>query len=215
MSLNTKTQKPKTSIEAIFLDIGGVVLEIDWRPVLKNLDIHDQVTQQRLVNEFHSFEPHHQFERGQINEDEFLTQLSLFFGYHEDQEKIIHAWNSLVLGPINGIERIFEKYSGKIPIYTLSNTNRIHMKDCFERFSVMSLFDDYCMSYDLGHRKPENEIYLAAISKAGLDSKPGSCLFIDDTLDNVEAARKAGLKAEHSINSSDQTLDHLEKHIGY
>ncbi|MEU8222346.1 HAD-IA family hydrolase [Kribbella sp. NPDC048915] len=57
------------------------------------------------------------------------------------------------------------------------------------------LFDVSCYSYDLGVAKPDPEFFTRAAARIG--AAPESILFIDDTLRNVEAARQAGLHAEH------------------
>lgn len=59
----------------------------------------------------------------------------------------------------------------------------------------LDLFDGVLLSCDLGLLKPEPGIYRACIEKA--EAAPEECLFIDDILANVEAARACGMRAIH------------------
>jgi putative hydrolase of the HAD superfamily len=57
------------------------------------------------------------------------------------------------------------------------------------------LFDVSCYSYDIGAVKPHTAFFHEALTRIG--AEPSSVLFIDDTVQNVHAAREAGLAAEH------------------
>ena len=59
------------------------------------------------------------------------------------------------------------------------------------------LFDREFYSCDLGCMKPSAAFFEAMVREGGLD--PARTLFIDDRLDNVEAARSCGLVAEHFV----------------
>ena len=54
-------------------------------------------------------------------------------------------------------------------------------------------FDELVLSCELGLLKPELEIYEAALDRAG--ALPSESLFVDDSADNVEGARRAGLSS--------------------
>ncbi|OJY32325.1 MAG: hypothetical protein BGP11_02860 [Rhodobacterales bacterium 65-51] len=56
-------------------------------------------------------------------------------------------------------------------------------------------FDVTVVSGQEGILKPEARIYARLCDRAGLE--PGDCLFIDDSLKNVEGARAFGMQAEH------------------
>jgi putative hydrolase of the HAD superfamily len=57
-----------------------------------------------------------------------------------------------------------------------------------------TLFDVSCYSWELGAAKPDPEFFAAAAQRIG--AEPSAILFIDDTGENVRAARDAGLAAE-------------------
>ena len=78
----------------------------------------------------------------------------------------------------------------------LSNTCESHWEYCATRFAVIrELFDVHVLSYEVGAMKPDPAIYRAAAEK--VDLPPPEIFFVDDRLENVQAARKAGFDAVH------------------
>ncbi|WP_327090813.1 HAD-IA family hydrolase [Nonomuraea sp. NBC_01738] len=67
----------------------------------------------------------------------------------------------------------------------------------------MTTFDAVVSSAKVGVAKPDARIYEIAAETAG--AEPGRCLFIDDRLDNVEAARALGMTGIHY-----RTIDDLD-----
>ena len=53
------------------------------------------------------------------------------------------------------------------------------------------IFDVVVVSYELGHAKPDREIYEATLSKLGV--VPQDALFVDDRGENIAAADELGL----------------------
>lgn len=189
-----------------------MVFKIHWKPVLDSVGIQDPEKQKQISQNFAHFPPHHLFEKGLISEEEFLSELRSLLGIDCDDEKLKSAWNALIISPLEDIDQVFEKYKGKYAMYTLSNTNSLHMDHCFEQYDILQKFDGYCMSYELQCRKPELDIYIKSAQKAGVQDFK-NCIFIDDTLENVEAARQAGFTAFHSVNSVKDTIDQIDHAI--
>lgn len=63
------------------------------------------------------------------------------------------------------------------------------------RIPIGHLFDDMVISAEVRIAKPELGIYLLAVERLGI--RPQEAAFVDDILENVEAARRAGLNAIH------------------
>ena len=93
----------------------------------------------------------------------------------------------------------------------LSNTNEIHIQEIESRVGA-EVFSDFCalfekvyLSHELGLRKPHPEGFTHIIEEQGLAAS--ETLFIDDSIQHVEGAIKAGLRAYHLTD--DQTIDQL------
>jgi putative hydrolase of the HAD superfamily len=127
--------------------------------------------------------------------------LSLSQKEFSDHE-IDHAWN-IMLGDLPQRRvAMLEEVGATKRIYLLSNTNGIHYRafcaDIEKNMKIQrfeALFQKLYWSHELGMRKPNQDIFQHVLSDNGLD--PASTLFIDDSPQHVEGARKLGIKAFH------------------
>lgn len=196
------------SIDAVFLDIGGIILEIDWRRTASAIGYLDAIKQEAMWKKVAHWDVHLEFERGKISPEQFFSQLRNELSLSEEHD-LIQAWNKLIVGPLPGVEDIFSRYKNKIQLIALSNTNKTHYDHQIESFSILKKFDRFVTSFSIGHRKPDPEIFIAAAELVGV--KPERAVFIDDSLANVECARRIGFKAFQTVNSPIETLSILSK----
>lgn len=79
-------------------------------------------------------------------------------------------------------------------LYVLSNTSSIFYILLETSLSdIATLLDGYIISCDVKQMKPYKEIYLSLVKKYELNIQ--ECIFLDDLKENVEAARRLGIKA--------------------
>jgi HAD superfamily hydrolase (TIGR01509 family) len=62
----------------------------------------------------------------------------------------------------------------------------------------LSFFDVVLFSSEIGVQKPAEEAFQMTVT--AFQELPEHCLFIDDNLDNIQAAQKLGLKTIHCTN---------------
>jgi putative hydrolase of the HAD superfamily len=89
---------------------------------------------------------------------------------------------------------------GKLRLGLLSNTDPLHFKYALSKFPVLTAFDQWILSYEVGFKKPDIRIYQKAIEWASV--KPEKILFIDDMERHVEVARSLGMKGIHFISAA-------------
>jgi HAD superfamily hydrolase (TIGR01509 family) len=83
--------------------------------------------------------------------------------------------------------------------WLLSNTNPKHIQDEVEKkYLFPSLVDGTIYSFDARCRKPDRQIYDCLLERS--QTEPEECIFIDDLIENVEAARLIGIHAIHYSN---------------
>ena len=83
--------------------------------------------------------------------------------------------------------------------WLLSNTNTKHIQDEIEKkYLFPSLVDGAIYSFDARCRKPDRQIYDFLLES--LKADPQECVFIDDLIENVKAARLIGMQAIHYHN---------------
>jgi 2-haloacid dehalogenase len=88
------------------------------------------------------------------------------------------------------VERLAEAHR----VLLFSNTNREHWQHLLRLSDGrIGRFEAY-LSHEIGDAKPSPAAFAVVAARADID--PGRCLFIDDRMLNVEAARLAGFRAE-------------------
>src|SRR3989338_9125521 len=60
------------------------------------------------------------------------------------------------------------------------------------RYGIPEFYDEIISAGETGYAKPNPKIFEAALARLGAKSE--DCIFVDDTEDNVEAARSLGMK---------------------
>jgi putative hydrolase of the HAD superfamily len=81
----------------------------------------------------------------------------------------------------------------KVPVALLSNAST-NLLDDLERSGILGAFDAVIGSAHIGTAKPNEAAFAAAAAAIGVPFD--RCLFVDDTLGHVEAARALGARAE-------------------
>ncbi|WP_319411512.1 HAD family phosphatase [uncultured Cohaesibacter sp.] len=119
---------------------------------------------------------------------------------HPRYEKEIRAyrdrWHDMVPGVIAGTVLIKERLQEmNVPLYAITNFATDTFRECQERFPTLKQFRDIVISGDEKIVKPDADIFLRLLERNGLDAE--DCLFVDDSLPNVEGARAVGMYAHH------------------
>jgi putative hydrolase of the HAD superfamily len=196
-------------IRNIIFDLGGVLLNIN--PLLSLLEFANlsktdpEVLKNRLASD-HVFE---KFDTGALSPDGFRAELCRIMDYKASDTEIDDAWNILLLDfPAERVE-LLKQLKSNYRIFLLSNTNIIHFwkytGDFYSTYGIpmAELFDKLFLSYEIGIHKPDAGIYTHVLQNAGI--KAEECVFIDDSLANVDAARLLGMKGIHIANGNDVT----------
>ena len=87
--------------------------------------------------------------------------------------------------------KLLPELKKKYKLAVVNNGNAIAKKYWDEKF-VFKEFDIFVNSALQGVRKPDPKIYLITCTK--LKVEPAECLFMDDTLENIETAIKLGMQ---------------------
>src|SRR5690554_5303725 len=118
----------KAKIKNIILDLGGVLLNIDYLRTIeafKKLGVKhfDEMYTQAKQNELFDA-----FETGQINPDKFLAEIAQHLPKEIKKEEIVNAWNEMLLDfPKERLEFLC-KLNTQYNLVLLSNTNVIHLE---------------------------------------------------------------------------------------
>jgi putative hydrolase of the HAD superfamily len=191
------------NIRNIIFDLGGVILNIDFKlteKALKELGIDnfsEYMTQQHISSFFK------EYEIGKIDDASFVRALQSLASKPLAEDAIINAWNALLADfPRERIE-LLQRLKTNYRLFLLSNTNSIHYKEFQRKLRLQTgnyledYFEKTYYSHEVGLSKPSIEIFQLVISENKLD--PSQTLFIDDTEGNIVAAKQAGLQTHHIV----------------
>jgi putative hydrolase of the HAD superfamily len=130
-----------------------------------------------------------------------------------DPVDVVYAdvWHRIALVDTS-IELVRQLRAAGYGVHLATNQERYRGEHMRTVLGYDELFDVSCYSFDVGAIKPDPAFFEEALRRIGA---PGSSvLFIDDTINNVHAAREAGLAAEHwhFEQGHDVLLKHLAGH---
>jgi len=181
-------------IKNYIFDFGGVLYEINHRKTLeefsrlssrKDLFHHDN------LDYFINYPLIRKYEKGMISTDEFRRNLKKEFCINTSDDEFNFAWNLTLIRIYPDTISVIQKYSKLGRIIILSNTSELHYKKFEpECRKLLSLFERCFFSFQIRIAKPDMEIFKYIINKTGFDKT--ETLFIDDSIKNIEAARKFG-----------------------
>ena len=198
-------------IKSVIFDLGGVIYGVDYHKTINAFkalgidrfeEVYAKAGQSDLFNDL---------EEGKISRDVFVERIKTLSGQDMISSHIFIAWNSMLLGFMPDALTCLKRLRGSYRLFLLSNTNEIHIQEIESRVGA-EVFSDFCalfekvyLSHELGLRKPHPEVFTHIIEEQGLAAS--ETLFIDDSIQHVEGAIKAGLRAYHLTD--DQTIDQL------
>jgi FMN phosphatase YigB (HAD superfamily) len=191
--------KQAKMIKNIIFDFGNVLLNINESASYKALETLLDPAKCADINEMVFFP----FEKGEISEEAFFNRLQRRSTKVYQAEVYHQAWNAMFLDFPTIREKMLLNLKNKYRIFLLSNTNITHIRfvrKLLERENNIfdfehTFFEKAYYSFEMGMRKPDLEIFELVLKDSGLIASKS--LFIDDKIENVEAAKALGLKTFH------------------
>src|SRR5436190_18514535 len=184
-----------TNITAIIFDYGNVLIEWNPRHVYRRY-FNDEETMERFLHEVDFMEWNAQQDKGRTFAEgvaalskEFPQHAHLIQAYHD------HWKDSIGESYVGTIEILKQLKQAGYPLYGLSNWSAETFPFVREKYNFFDLFDDMVISGEVGHVKPNREIFQILLEKIGRPAH--ECLFIDDALPNIQQANTMGFKTIH------------------
>ncbi len=191
-----------TDVDAIILDFGGVLFNIDYDAPARAFQALGMTDFRAIYSQASQTDLFDRLEVGKISNEDFLEALKQYLPHGVSTEQVLHAWNVILLDiPKHRIDFV-HRLAARYRLFLLSNTNAIHVAEFEQTIDrTMGLayfrqaFERIHYSNVLGRKKPYPETYLHVCESHGL--VPSRTLFIDDSLQHVVGALTAGLHAYH------------------
>lgn len=190
---NAYPRKPSGNIDTIIFDIGNVLVDFSWRQMLIRKGIPEELVE-KIGDATVRTDIWNEFDRGVMSHEEIVEKLCAnspeFSDYihkgFDDFEGIVKL-RSTSIPLIEGLKKAHYR------VLVLSNFSKGAI-DCNKKeMAFLEYVDGGILSYKDKVIKPDKEIYDLIVDRYGLDRS--KCVFVDDTLKNVEGAKNAGIKA--------------------
>lgn len=195
---------------AVLLDLGNVVLEVDFRRTFaywaRQADVSFGHLQARWVID----DAYRKHEIGALNFVEYTDSLSrrleISLPLHHWQQ----GWNELFVGPYLQVQQRLEALGQRLPLFAFTNTNPTH-EACWRNLYPLALerFREIYVSSTIHQRKPDRKAYAFVAAAMGLE--PAEILFVDDSHENIVGAAESGLQVRWVRSETEvvQVLDEL------
>lgn len=185
--------------DVIIFDLGGVIIDIDYTATIQRFQSMGIANFDELFSQALQTDLFDRYETGQISSPHFLNLLKEKLGVTQSPNEIVFAWNAMIKGfnleKLNILEAIKETKTTAL----LSNINDLHevfarrkLKEVTDK-PLEDFFNYTFLSHKIKARKPDVQTFIYVCKQMGVPVE--RVLFIDDSIQHVEGARKAGLNA--------------------
>lgn len=188
------------NIKNIIFDYGNVIFSIDFKRVQQSWNQLGIANPETFFGHKEQDKIFDKFDRGEVTAAEFRDYVREKTNNPAlTDDEIDAAWNSILVGIAKGNHDLLLQLKDKYRTFLLSNINAIHydyimnyLKTDFGFDGNDHLFEKTYYSHLTGKRKPEPAIFEQVLTENNL--KPEETLFIDDSPQHLEAAKKLGIQ---------------------
>ena len=180
-------------IKNVVFDFGGVLL--DWNPryLYRNYFKTEEEMEYFLAH-ICTDEWNAEQDRGRLFDEGVRLLEKRYPDYAEAIRMYRDEWPIMLRSDIpETVDLLYRLKAAGYGIYGLTNWSAETIPVAFDRYAFLHDFDGIVVSGREGLLKPDPRIYALLLERYGL--KAGECVFLDDNLRNVEAAREAGWHA--------------------
>jgi len=201
-------------VDAVLFDFGNVLIDLDYPKIIQEFKKVANKNQENIRKLVMDSKVLIKFETGQIGPDRFLNAVNQILATSLSEQEFETIWNSMLKSITKErMDKVLE-IGKRFDTYILSNSNITHeiafeamVMDATGKESIRDFVKEAYFSHEIGMRKPDQDIYEFVIDD--ISNYPSRMLFLDDRLDNIEAARTAGLKAVQIFNPAKQLHEHF------
>lgn len=182
-------------IKSVIFDLGNVL--VDWSPLDFFID-HGYSPQQAqaLLDGPVSLVWHSRSDCGLPMAENVRQRIVDFPQDARALTLYCERWHETIRSEISPTVACLEALAAAhIPLFALTNFPAETYAPFFQRFAFMQLFRDVIVSGEVGLKKPDLRIFALAADRFKV--APDETLFIDDRLDNCEAAGAVGFRWHH------------------
>ena len=201
-------------IEVVLFDLGNVILPFNNYQIAEKLSPFSERREfqdpQKIFSYLFDVEKGviNDFDKGRVSPPDFFQSIKKYLDLSISFEEFIPIWTEIFIEN-QEVSEIIRSLKGRWRLGLLSNTDPLHFSYILSKFSIISTFDKFILSYEVGFKKPDARIFQKAMEWASVE--PQKILFIDDTQRHVEAALSLGIQGIHFISGHQLKEDLCKK----
>lgn len=179
-------------IKNIIFDMGQVLIRFDPELFINRVGVSNIIDKETLLREVYQSIEWSMMDRGTITNEDACKIIKKRVPMHlKDKISLLTSnWDRPII-PIDGAEELIKELKDKgYRIYLLSNAAD-NFNNYWHNIPGNEYFDGVVVSSYVKLMKPQFEIYNYLLEK--YDLKANECVFIDDSIQNVEAATCLGI----------------------
>ena len=195
---------------ALLLDLGNVVLRVDFRRAFEYWANGAGVPAKHLHQRWQLDEAYELHEVGALEFEDYIAALSRRLMIDLPLEEWRAGWNAVFAGTYRDVHARLPQVRQRMPLYLFTNTNATHQAAWSTLYEdTLRHFDALYVSSEIGHRKPDVSAFRHVAEDMGY--APEQIVFVDDTKENVLGASAAGMDARMVTDENDvvRILDEL------
>ena len=195
-------------ITTLIIDIGNVLADFIWEEYYRSFGFTEEILD-RLAKATVKDPMWNEYDRGVMTDEEVLQGfIDNDPGIEREIRLTLKDVGAMVRRNDYAIPWIKELQGKGYRCLYLSNFSEKARKECAASMDFLPYMDGGILSYQDKVIKPMPEIYQLLIDRYQL--VPEECVFMDDTLRNLEGAEKFGIHTIHFKNQA-QAIEELRK----
>ena len=181
-------------IKAVVFDAGGVL--VDWETICRKFAAEAGINEVKFFKVFldFSFDSKTGSDLGYMSADEFFEKCATAL----DVPSKAKDWRKRFVPGFKRIEdsyKLLDELKGKFKLALLTNS-KVGLWDDWESVGKFKEYFKIIVDSTKVHiLKPDPRIFQVLLDR--LQLKPQECLFVDDGIKNIEAAKKLGFQTVH------------------
>lgn len=182
--------KPHT----VVFDLGNVLVGWDPRALYRKLFAGREAEMEWFLANVCTSEWNLEQDRGRSFAEGVAELIAAHPEQHHAAIRAFHErWQEMLTGEIAGTLQLLEElHAAGTPLYALTNWNQETFEFARARYAFLRLFRGIVVSGEEKLIKPDAAIYRLLCSRYGVAAE--GCVFVDDSLKNVEGARAVGMR---------------------
>lgn len=188
-------------VDTIIFDLGNVLIQWDPRHLYRKIFGADEAAMERFLSDVCNAEWNERQDCGRPWKEAIAEAVARYPEHESNINAYFDRWSEMVPGAIEETVKVLDQLRNvNVRLLALTNWSAETFHFAEARFPFLTWFEGIVVSGRERLVKPDPAIFRLIIER--YDLRPETTVFIDDSLRNVEAAEREGLRAVHFDNAT-------------